>query len=68
MPQSDELRALPPEGKDAPRSIAQCPPDAYGRPRSAPSAHGTRCPWPRITSATSHTAAIVKLASRKGCA
>jgi hypothetical protein len=68
MPQSDELRDLPPEGKDAPRSIAQRPPDAYGRPRSASSAHGTRRPRPRIASATSHTAATVKPASRKGCA
>jgi hypothetical protein len=32
MPQSDEPRALPPEGKGAPRSIAQRPPDACGRP------------------------------------
>jgi hypothetical protein len=67
MPQSDELRALPPEGKDAPRSIAQRPPDAYGRPRYAPSAHGTRRPRPRIASATSHTTTTVKPASRKGC-
>jgi hypothetical protein len=68
MPQSDELRALPPDGKDAPRSIEQRPPNAYGRPRSAPSAHGTRRPRPRIASTTSHTTATVKPASRKGCA
>jgi hypothetical protein len=68
MPQSDELRALPPEGKCAPQSIAQCPPDAYGRPRSAPSAHGTGCPRPWIASATSNAAATVEPASRKGCA
>jgi hypothetical protein len=41
MQQSDELRALPPEGEGAPRSIAQRPPDACRRPRSTPSAHGT---------------------------
>jgi hypothetical protein len=68
MPQSDEPRALPPEGKGAPRSIAQRPPDAYGRPRSAPSAHETGRPRPRIASATNNTAATVEPASRKGCA
>jgi hypothetical protein len=60
MPQSDEPRALPPEGKGAPRSIAQHPPDACGRPRSAPSAHGTGRPQPRIASATNNTAATVE--------
>jgi hypothetical protein len=68
MPRSDEPRALPPEGKGDPRSITQRPPDAYGRPRSAPSAHGTGRPWPRIASATSSTAATIEPASRKGCA
>jgi hypothetical protein len=68
MPQSDEPRALPPEGKGAPRSIAQRPPNAYGTPRSALSAHGTRRPWPRIALATSHTAATVEPASRNRCA
>jgi hypothetical protein len=68
MPQSDEPRALPPEGEGAPRSIARRPPDACGRPRSAPSAHGTGRPSPRIASATSNTAATVEPASRRGCA
>jgi hypothetical protein len=68
MSQSDEPRALPPQGKGAPRSIAQRPPDAYGRPRSAPSAHGMGCPRPRIASATSSTAATVEPASKRGCA
>jgi hypothetical protein len=68
MPQSDEPRVLPPEGKGAPRSIAQHPPDAYGRPRSAPSAHGTGRPRPWIASATSSTAATVESASKRGCA
>jgi hypothetical protein len=67
MSQSDEPRALPPDGKGAPQSITQRPPNAYGRPQSAPSAHGTRRPRPRIASATSHTAATVKPALRKGC-
>jgi hypothetical protein len=68
MLQFDEPRALPPEGRGAPRSIAQRPPDAYGKPRSAPSAYGTRRPRPRIASATSNTAATIEPASRKGCA
>jgi hypothetical protein len=68
MPQSDEPRALPPEGKGAPWSIAQRPPDACGRPRSAPSTHGTGRPQPRIASATSSTAATVEPASKRGCA
>jgi hypothetical protein len=64
---SDEPRALPPEGKGAPHSIAQRPPDAYGRPRSAPSAHRTGRPRPRIVSATGSTAATVEPASKRGC-
>jgi hypothetical protein len=68
MPQSDEPRALPPEGKGAPRSIARRPPDAYGRPRFAPSARGTGRPQPRTALAASSTAATVEPASRKGCA
>jgi hypothetical protein len=67
MPQSDELRALPPEGKGAPRSIAQRPPDSCGRPRSAPGARGTGRLQPRIASATSTTAATVEPASRRRC-
>jgi hypothetical protein len=41
---SNEPRALPPEGKGAPRSIAQRPPDTCGKPQSASSAHGTGSP------------------------
>jgi hypothetical protein len=68
MSQSDEPRALPPEGEGAPRSIAQRPPDACGRPRPTPSAHGTGRLQPRTASAVSSTAATVEPASRKGCA
>jgi hypothetical protein len=68
MPQSDKPKALPPEGKGAPRSIAQRPPDACRRPRSTPSAQGTGCLQPRTASAASNTAATVEPASRKGCA
>jgi hypothetical protein len=68
MPQSDEPRALPPEGEGAPRSIAQRPPDACGRPRPTPSAHGTGRLQPRTASAASSTVATVEPTSRKGCA
>jgi hypothetical protein len=68
MQRSDEPRVLPPEGKGAPRSIAQRPPDSCGRPRSAPGAHGTGRLQPRIASATSTTAATVEPASKRRCA
>jgi hypothetical protein len=68
MPRSDEPRALPPEGEDAPRSIVQCPPNACRRPRSASSAHGTRRLQPRTASAANNTASTVEPASRKGFA
>jgi hypothetical protein len=68
MPQSDEPKVLPPEGEGAPRSIAQRPPDACWRPRSAPSAHGTGRLQPRTASAPNNTVATIEPASRKGCA
>jgi hypothetical protein len=68
MPQSDEPNALPLEGEGAPRGITQRPPDACGRPRSTPSAHGTGRLQPRTASAANNTAATVEHASRKGCA
>jgi hypothetical protein len=68
MPQSDEPKALPPEGEGAPRSIAQRPLDACGRPRSIPSAHGMGRLQPRTTSAANNTTTTVEPASRKGCA
>jgi hypothetical protein len=68
MPQSDEPRALPPEGEGAPWSIAQRPPDAYGRPRSTLGAQGTGHMQLWTASAASNTAATVEPASRKGCA
>jgi hypothetical protein len=67
MSQSDEPKALPPEGEGAPRSIAQCPPNACGRPRSTPSAHGTGRLQPRTASPANNIAATVEPASRKGC-
>jgi hypothetical protein len=68
MPPFDEPRALPPEGEGAPRSIAQRPPDACGRPRYTPSAQGTGHLQPRSASAANNTAATVEPTSRKGCA
>jgi hypothetical protein len=68
MPLSDEPRALPPEGEEAPRSITQRPPDVCARPRSTPSTQETGHLQPWIASAMSNTAAIVEPASRKGCA
>jgi hypothetical protein len=68
MPRSDGPRALPPEGKGTPRSIAQQLPDSCGRPRSTPGARGTRCLQPRVASATSTTAVTVEPASTRRCA
>jgi hypothetical protein len=42
MSRSDGSRDLPPEGKGAPRSIAQRLSDSCGKPRSTPGARGTR--------------------------
>jgi hypothetical protein len=67
MLQSDKPKAPPPEGEGAPRSIAQRPPDACGRPRSAPSAQGTGRLQPQTASAASNTTATIEPASRKGC-
>jgi hypothetical protein len=68
MPQFDGPKALPPEGKGAPRSIAQRLPGSCGRPRSAPGVRGTRRLQPQIASATSTTAATVKPALTRRCA
>jgi hypothetical protein len=64
---SDEPRALPLEGRGAPRSIAQRPTDSCGRPRSAPGAHRTRRLQPRIALAMSTTAATIEPASKRRC-
>jgi hypothetical protein len=68
MPQSDGPKALPPEGKGAPRSIAQRLPVSCGRPRSTPGACGTGRLQPRFASATSTTTATVEPASKRRCA
>jgi hypothetical protein len=61
MPRSDGPKALPPEGRGTPRSIAPRLPDSCGKPRSTPGARATRRPRPRVTSATSTT-------TTRGCA
>jgi hypothetical protein len=43
MPRSDGLKALPPEGRGTPRSIAPRLPDSCGKPRSTPGARATQC-------------------------
>jgi hypothetical protein len=68
MPRSNGPKALPPEGKGSPQSIAQRLPDSCGRPRSTPGARGTRRLQPRIASATSTTVATVEPASTRRCA
>jgi hypothetical protein len=67
MPRSDGPRALPPEGKGTPRSIAPRLPDSCGKPRSTPGARGTRRLQPRVASATSTAATTVEPASTKRC-
>jgi hypothetical protein len=68
MPRSDGPKPLPPEGKGAPRSIAQRLPDSCGRPRSTSGARGTRRLQPRVASATNTTATTVEPASTRRCA
>jgi hypothetical protein len=66
-PRFNGPRALPPEGKGAPRSIAPRLPDSCGKPRSTPGARGTRRLQPRVASATSTTTATVEFASTRRC-
>jgi hypothetical protein len=68
MPRSDGPKALPPEDRGAPRSIAPRLPDSCGKPRSTPGARATRRLWPRVASATSTTTATVEPTSMRGCA
>jgi hypothetical protein len=68
MPWSDGPKALPPEGRGTPRSIAPRLPDSCGKPRSIPGARATRRLRPRVASATSTTAATVEPTSMKRCA
>jgi hypothetical protein len=67
MSRSDGPKALPPEGKGTPRSIAPRLPDSCGKPRSTPGARGTQRLRPRVASATSTTAATVEPTSTRRC-
>jgi hypothetical protein len=67
MPWSDGPRALPPEGKGTPRGIVPRLPDSCGKPRSTPGARGTQRLQPRVTLATSTTAATVEPTSTRRC-
>jgi hypothetical protein len=68
MPRSDGPKALPPEGRDTPRSIALRLPDSCGKPRFTPGARATQRLRPRVASATSTTTATVEPTSTRGCA
>jgi hypothetical protein len=68
MPWFDGPKALPPEGRGTPRSIAPRLPDSCGKPRSTPGARATRRLRPRVASATSTTTATVEPTSTRGCA
>jgi hypothetical protein len=68
MLRSDGPRALPPEGKGTPWSIAPRLPDSCGKPRSTPGARGTQRLQPWVASATSTTAMTVEPASTRRCA
>jgi hypothetical protein len=67
MSRSDGPKALPPEGRDTPRSIAPRLPDSCGKPRSTPGACATQRLRPRVASATSTTTATVEPTSTRGC-
>jgi hypothetical protein len=68
MPRSDGPKALSPEDRGTPRSIAPRLPDPCGKPRSTPGARATQRLRPRVASATSTTIATVEPTSTRGCA
>jgi hypothetical protein len=57
MQRSDGLKALPPEGRGTPWSIAPRLPVSCGKPRSTPGARGPQRLQPRVASAMSTTTA-----------
>jgi hypothetical protein len=65
MPRSDGPKALPPEGRGTPRSIAPQLLDSCGKPRSTPGARGTQRLRPWVASATSTIVAIVEPTSTR---
>jgi hypothetical protein len=68
MSRSDGPKALPPEGRGTPQSIAPRLPDSCGKLRSTPGARGTQRLQPRVASATSTTTATVEPTSTRRCA
>jgi hypothetical protein len=68
MSRSDGPKALPPEGRDTPRSITPRLPDLCGKPWSTPGARATQRLRPRVASATSTTTTTVEPTSTRGCA
>jgi hypothetical protein len=68
MPRSDGPKALPPEGRVTPRSIAPRLPDSCGKPRSTPGARATQCLRPPVASATSTITSTVEPTSTRRCA
>jgi hypothetical protein len=68
MPRSDGSKALPPEGRATPRSIAPRLPDSCGNPRSIPGARAIQRLRLQVASATSTITATVELTSTRRCA
>jgi hypothetical protein len=68
MPRFDGPKALPPEGRGTPRSIAPRLPDSCGKLRSTPGARATQRLWPWVASATSTITATVEPTSTIRCA
>jgi hypothetical protein len=68
MPRSDGPKALPPEGRGTPQSIAPRLPDSCWKPRSTPGARATQRLRPRVASATSTTTATVEPTLTRRCA
>jgi hypothetical protein len=68
MPRSDGPKALPPNGRGTPRSIAPRLPDSCGKPRSTPGARATQRLRPRVASATSTITTTVEPTSTRRCA
>jgi hypothetical protein len=67
MPRSDGPKALPPEGRATPRSIAPRLPDSCGKPRSTPGARATQRLRPRVASAMSTITATVEPTLTRRC-
>jgi hypothetical protein len=68
MSRSDGPKALPPEGRGTPRSIAPRLPISCGKPQFTPGARGTQRLRPRVATATSTIVATVEPTSTRRCA